>query len=372
MNTLDSPRLRRLTGSHPTGMGEIIMRTFRTMPLEWVAVALTSAALGCGGDEDDAAETAIGALMSAPSVLVDLDPMSTGTTVTVESITANGAGQLFFSDRESGNVYSVDPDDAEPVVVGTLADRTAADTKMVQKANGAGLLFTPAGDLLIASGTFNEVLRLTAAELQAGDATAQTLITGVQGANSILLDGSDLFVSGGASGNIYVAPVSGGAAEVWATIPQTVRSVPPDNYMQPVVANGLAREPSGNLLLADTARAAIWRIPMSADRSAGTPEIWLQSTMLEGVDGLTYDSRGRLWAAINEHNALVVVQDDEVREVHRNGNTGPLEFPAAIVFVGNSGYVANFDRARADNFAADGTTSSAGIGSSIVQFQLIP
>jgi hypothetical protein len=94
--------------------------------------------------------------------------------------------------------------------------------------------------------------------------------------------------------------------------------------------------------------------------------------MLEGVDGLTFDPRGRLWAAVNEHNALVVVQDGDVREVHKNANTGPLEFPAAITFVGNTGYVANFDRARAENFAADGTTSSAGIGSSIAQFQLMP
>jgi SMP-30/Gluconolactonase/LRE-like region len=338
-----------------------------------MALGLTIAAMACGGDEDGTEETATGSLMSgAPSILVDLDPSSTGTTFTVESITANAAGQLFFSDRESGNVYSVDPDDADPVVLGKLADRTDAATGMVQKANGAGLVFTPAGDLLIASGGFNEVLRLTAAELRAGGASAQTLITGVQGANSVLLQGSDLYVSGGATGNIYVAPVSGGAAEVWASIMPTVRSVPPDSYMQAVVANGLARDPSGDLLVADTARAAIWKIPVSADGSAGTPGIWVQSATLEGVDGLTYDPRGRLWAAINEHNALVVVQGDQIREVHKNGNTGPLEFPAALVFVGDSGYVANFDRARADNFAADGTTSSAGIGSSIAQFQLMP
>jgi sugar lactone lactonase YvrE len=302
---------------------------------------------------------------------VDLDPNSTGMTFTIESITASSDGELFVSDRESGNVYSVDPGDPTPIIVGQLANRTDAATGMAQRANGAGLVFTPSGDLLIASGTFNEVLRLPAAELRSGAASAETHITGVQGANSVLLEGSDLYVSGGASGNIYLAPVSGGAAEVWATIEPTTRSVPPDGFMQSVVANGLARDASGTLLVADTARAAVWRIPTNTDGSAGEPEIWVQGPMLEGVDGLTFDPRGRLWAAVNEHNALVVIDDDgQIREAHKNGNTGPLEFPAALVFVGNTGYVANFDRARADNFAADGETSSAGIGASIVRFSL--
>jgi sugar lactone lactonase YvrE len=341
------------------------MATFRM-----IALGFTLAALACG-DEDDNAETVTEALLSAPTILVDLDPSSTGTTVTIESITANADGVLFVSDRESGNVYSVDPDDAAPEVVGKLADRTDA-AGAAQKANGAGLVFTPAGDLLIASGAFGEVLRLTAAELQAGNASAQTHITGVQGANSVLLEGDDLYVTGGATGNIYLAPASGGAAEVWATIAPTARAVPPDNFMQAVVANGIARDPNGDLLVADTARAAIWRIPVNADGSAGTAQIWVQGTALEGVDGLTFDPRGKLWAAVNEHNALVILQDGAIREAHENGNTGPLEFPAALVFVGNTGYVANFDRARAKNFAPDGTTSSAGIGSSIAQFQIVP
>lgn len=340
------------------------MATFRT-----IARGLTLVALACGDEGKNDEETATGALLSgAPTILVDLDPGSTGTTVTIESITARADGVLFVSDRESGNVYSIDPDAPEPAVVGKLESRTDAAGAAL-KANGAGLVFTPAGDLLIASGAFNEVLRLTAAELEAGGASAQTHITGVQGANSVLLEGDDLFVSGGATGNIYLAPASGGAAEVWATIAPTARAVPPDNFMQSVVANGIARAPSGDLLVADTARAAIWTIPVS---SAGTPEIWVQDTTLEGIDGLTFDPRGRLWAAVNEHNALVVVQDGEIREVHENGNTGPLEFPAALVFVGNTGYVANFDRARAVNFAPDGTTSSAGIGSSIARFQIAP
>jgi sugar lactone lactonase YvrE len=179
-----------------------------------------------------------------------------------------------------------------------------------------------------------------------------------------------LFVSGGNTGNVYLAPAGGGAAEVWAQIAPTTRSVPLDNFMQSVVSNGLALDPSGALLVADTARGAIWEIPKNADGSAGTPAMMIQSPLLEGVDGITFDPQGQLWAAVNEHDALVVVRDGQVLEAFKNDNTGPLEFPAAVVFIGNVGYVVNYDRPRAANLAADGTTSSAGIGSSIAQLRL--
>ena len=333
-------------------------------------ISCAALAPACSGDEDSSQTT--GALMSGtPSILVDLDPNSTGTSVTIESITADANGVLYTSDRETGNVLRVDPRNAVPSVVGKLADRTDPMSGMVQKANGAGLVVNARGDLLIASGTFGEVLRLPAAELGANPtATATTFITGVQGANSVLLEGDELFVSGGATGNVYRAPAGGGAAETWARIEPSSRSVAPDGYMQAVVANGLARDPRGALLVADTARAALWSIPVNTDGSAGTPQLVVQSPLLNGIDGLAYDPRGRLWAAVNERNALVVLKDGAVQEAFKNGNAGPLEFPAALVFIGSSGYVANFDRARADNFADDGVSSAAGIGSSIAQLHL--
>ena len=336
-----------------------------TAALTFTSLALL-AAIACSSDDDSGTPESPS---STPAVLVDLDPESAGMTVTIENLTADADGLLYTSDRESGDVLRIDPQSPEPVVVGRLESRTDA-AGMALRANGAGLAVTPDGDLLIASGAFNEVLRLTAAELRGEPAAAQTFVTGVMGANALLLENDRLFVSGGATGNVYVAPVSGGAAAVWASIEPNTRAVPPDNFMQSVVSNGMARAASGALLVADTSRAAVWSIPANGDGSAGEPEIMVQDTALEGVDGLAIDARGRLWAAVNERNALVTIEDGEVRDVYKNGNTGPLEFPAALVFVGNTGYVANFDRARADNFAPDGTTSSAGIGSSIIEFVL--
>jgi hypothetical protein len=53
--------------------------------------------------------------------------------------------------------------------------------------------------------------------------------------------------------------------------------------------------------------------------------------------------------------------------VAKNGSQGALEFPTAIVFVGNTAYISNNDTPRRDNIAADGKTSLDGIGASIVR-----
>ena len=84
--------------------------------------------------------------------------------------------------------------------------------------------------------------------------------------------------------------------------------------------------------------------------------------------GLAFDNRGRLWVAANERNALVsVTPDGVVREISKNGSQGPLEFPSAIVFVGDTAYVANNDTPRRDNMDANGETALHGIGASIAQ-----
>ncbi len=53
--------------------------------------------------------------------------------------------------------------------------------------------------------------------------------------------------------------------------------------------------------------------------------------------------------------------------VWRNGSAGPLEFPSALVFVGDVAYVSNFDVARGDNLDASGTAAKDGVGASIAQ-----
>jgi hypothetical protein len=59
--------------------------------------------------------------------------------------------------------------------------------------------------------------------------------------------------------------------------------------------------------------------------------------------------------------------DGKVREVAKNGSQGPLEFPSAIVFVGNTVYISKNDTPRRRNLDASGTAARDGIGASIAQ-----
>lgn len=83
---------------------------------------------------------------------------------------------------------------------------------------------------------------------------------------------------------------------------------------------------------------------------------------------MDFDRSGKLWVTANERNAiLTLTSDGKVQEIAKNGSQGPLEFPSAIVFVGNAAYVSNNDTPRGDNLDANGATARDGIGASIAQ-----
>ena len=304
------------------------------------------------------------------SILVDLDPSSTDRTVIVENITADRNGILFTSDRVTGNVLRVDPKSPNPVVVGKVESRTI-DGKKVDAATG-GIAFDTKGDLYIAAAPFSEVVRIKAADLNAAKpGIAQTFANGVPGANGIAFDSmGTLFVSGGASGIVYSVGPNGGAAQPVAQIDRNVRTLPNSTATQAIVANGLKFDAKGVLHVADTSRGAVWKVIIGADGKGGKPSLLAQSPLLEGADDMAFSSNGDLWVAANELNAIVSVSPaGVVKNIAKNGSQGPLEFPAALVFVGNTAYVANFDVPRRDNLDASGATAKDGIGASIAQIK---
>ena len=81
---------------------------------------------------------------------------------------------------------------------------------------------------------------------------------------------------------------------------------------------------------------------------------------------MAFDPKGNVWVAANELNAIVRVSPaGAVTTIAKNDSKGPLEFPSALVFVGNVAYFSNFDVPRRDNMDANGTTANDGIGASI-------
>jgi sugar lactone lactonase YvrE len=302
------------------------------------------------------------------SILVDLDPASTDRTVIVESITADRNGMLYLPDRVTGNILRVDPKSPKAVVVGRIEAREIQGKKV--NAEPSGIAFNSQGDLFVAVGAFREVVRIRGAELDpTKPGLAQTFATGTAGANGIVFDRQgNLFVSGGASGIVYRVGPKGGAAEAAAQIDKYVRTLPDGKTQQQIVANGLEFDASGALVVADTARGAIWKVVIGADGKGGKPVLLAQSPLLEGADGLAFDRSGKLWITLNELNGVATLTPDgQLRQVAKNGSGGPFEFPSAIVFVGDRGYVSNLDIPRRDNMDAGGTTARDGIGASIAQ-----
>ena len=304
------------------------------------------------------------------SILVDLDPLSADRTVIVENLTADRDGILFTSDRVTGNILRVDPKSPKPVVVGKVESRTT-DGKKVDASPG-GIAFDAKGDLYLAANPFSEVVRIKAADLNAAKpGIAQTFATGVPGANGIAFDSlGNLFVSGGASGIVYSVGANGGAAQPVAQIDKNVRTLPNGTATQAAVANGIKFDAKGVLHVADTSRGAIWKVIIGADGKGGKPALLVQSPLLEGADDMAFSSNGDLWVAANELNAIVSVSPaGVVKNIAKNGSQGPLEFPAALVFVGNTAYVVNFDVPRRENLDSNGTTAKDGIGASIAQIK---
>jgi sugar lactone lactonase YvrE len=302
------------------------------------------------------------------SILVDLDPASSDRTVIIESITAGKDGYLYLPDRVSGNILRVDPKSPKPTVVGRIEARSVKDKKI--NADPSGIAFNSQGDLFVAVAPFSEIVRIRAADLNPGKpGIAQTFATGTVGANGIVFDRQDnLFVSDGTSGIVYRIGPGGGAAQPAVQVDKHSRTLPDGKSQQANVANGIEFDAKGVLYIADTARGAIWKVAIGADGKGGKPELLAQNPLLEGADGLAFDRNGKLWVVANELNTVVTVTaDGQVQEAARNGTQGPLEFPSAIVFVGDTAYIANYDTPRRDNLDANGTTALDGIGASIAR-----
>jgi len=167
-------------------------------------------------------------------------------------------------------------------------------------------------------------------------------------------------------GTITVTPTSRNAANMLGS--------------QPLVANGVAFDDDGDLIVADTARGALWKVKLGRDGTVRsrmgcdttfTPNtlcldnILVAHPFLEGADGIVLDRAGNIWVDANERNAVVIVTKNgkDVREVFRNApdpatnlrNVGPLEFNTSPVLSGRIFCTANSDGNRRDN-----SPSSAG------------
>jgi len=266
----------------------------------------------------------------------------------------------------------------------------------------SGIAFNDAGNLFISA--TDKVWTL---KPNAGSPPVATVYgSGVPGTNGLAFDrDGNLWTGDGTTGQgrVWKIPRGGGAGVEMFRVPplanevnlsagvggvgRDVRSLPPgaitvtpttrnaQNTLgsQPLVANGVAFTHSGDLLIADTARGAIWaveidhagaiRSPMGCDTTFAANTLCLDNILtmhpyLEGADGIALDAAENIWVAANERNAIVVVmRDGQTVEVFRNApssttrlrNEGPLETPTSPFLLGKKFCTANSDGNRRDN-----------------------
>jgi sugar lactone lactonase YvrE len=292
----------------------------------------------------------------------------------IEGLTGDDQGNLYTTGRPAGApcpVWRISLRAPSLVPVGFIP----------ASCSPSGITFDAKGDLFVVDA--DKVWTFTP---DAGTPpTATIYATGVPGANGLAFD---------RDGNLWTGDGTQNQGRVWKVPPHT-GSVPgiemfrvqpmantlgvgrqvltlPTGNAQGLVANGIAFNHAGDMLVADTARGAIWRVQLNRDGSiasrTGCDTTFTANTLclenvlvahptLEGADGIALDAAGNIWVDANERNAIgVVTKNGEVVEVFRNPpnaaglrNQEPLETPTSPFLLGDRLCTANSDGNRRDN-----------------------
>jgi sugar lactone lactonase YvrE len=353
------------------------------------AVAVTALAIGVSAAADGPSESAkkVTAATTWTTVLK--------TTLGIEGLTGDGAGNLYVAARGGGaacpvwRVSSTGGANQTPVTVGTVP----------APCGPAGLTFDAAGRLYVTgAGAAGDQIAVLTPDA-AAPPVATIFATGMPGANGLAFDRhGNLYASDGgtAQGRVFRVGPQGGAATELFRVPPMANSVgvgrqnaslqpPLAPAPQNIVANGLALTQDGALLIADTARGALWRVefdeagnvlsPVGCDTTftANTlcfENLFVQHPFLEGADGIALDRAGNVWADANERNAVVVVdRQGRVSEFFRNPvaaaslrNQGPLEFPTSPFLSDRTLCTTSSDGNRRDNSPNSGGEVGPGTG----------
>jgi sugar lactone lactonase YvrE len=166
-----------------------------------------------------------------------------------------------------------------------------------------------------------------------GEATLFASDPQIQFGNDIRFGaGGELYLTDSFTGVIWTISKDGTTVSKWAEDPllapdPTVCNVQTDFHLG---VNGLIQ--SGDAFYAtNTDKASVVKIPINADGSAGTPEIYIPTdcATLSGADGITVDPDTKdLLVAVNYKNTIVRIKADKTITPIAQG--APLQSPASL------------------------------------------
>lgn len=205
-----------------------------------------------------------------------------------------------------------------------------------------GMQFGPDGKLYVADFGTGSVLQIA----RPGTAITRTypVCAGAGttcGLNAIAFDSTGrLYVSDSFGGNIFTVDRASGAVATYVT-DERLRPAPAPHGFPGFGANGLAFKGS-DLFVANTADDRILKIDAAKNITPFTESI-------NGADGITFDSSGRLWVCANQENVLYVLNSqgrvlDIIGGFEGVGHDGAVQgllFPASVIQSRGAMYVTN-------------------------------
>jgi len=248
-----------------------------------------------------------------------------------ESIAIDKTGNMYVSMFQTGEVRKIAPDGTQSTlaVLGSGPNASFPGRRLGGLAVDApGNVYAVLNDIPATRG----VWRIS----RDGTATRIVALPSAVTPNDLAFDArGNLYVSDSLAGMIYRATRDGSVA-VWSADPllSGTFAICGPFPAGPLGANGLAFDKHGDLFVAITSVAAIVRIPIAADGSAGTANYWVGPSCpdLQGADGIRFDNDDNLYVAVNLLGKIVRVDPNGAMEALAAGPTDRLYFPSSMSF----------------------------------------
>jgi hypothetical protein len=207
-----------------------------------------------------------------------------------------------------------------------------------------GLAVDASGKLYAAMSTFDPATR-GVYRVRADGSSSRLPGTGdIQFPNGIALDPrGTLYVTDSIGGAVWKIP-RGGPAQLWLQS-SLLTGTGAFGMPFPIGANGIAVQKHA-VVVTNTERASVLRIPIRPDGSAGTPSVLAEGPALFGSDGLALDVFGNAYVAVNPQNTLVRLGPDGSLTTLATAADG-LDNPASLAWGTSRGdrkslFVTNF------------------------------
>lgn len=248
-----------------------------------------------------------------------------------ESIAIDKTGNTYVSMFQTGEVRKIAPDGTQS----TLAVLGSGPNTSFPGRRLGGLAVDPPGNVYAVLGDIPATRGVWRISRNGAVALAAALPSSLM-PNDLAFDPrGNLYVSDSLGGVIYRV-TRNGSISVWSADPllSGTFAICGSFPAGPLGANGLAFDKHGDLFVAITSVAAIVRISVAADGTAGVANYWVGPDCIDlhGADGIRFDNDDNLYVAVNLLGKIVRIDPNGSLQTLAAALTDPLSFPSSLTF----------------------------------------